>query len=165
MLRNLIVNHAGLISEEQSSNDITTRKKLNFDHRPPWSLSAPLSKHCPFAEERKRNSNNRIAKMYRNALFLFLVLLFAQKPSINDAFIFAVPSPILAPSVPGRASIRIPFPQSNKPRRLETASLEIHDDKPQSVAAATFSLMKAIVGSGVLALPAGLAVVSDVPKA
>jgi hypothetical protein len=124
----------------------------------------PLSKHYPFEKERKLNDS--IAKMHRNALFLSLFLLFVQKPSGNDGFTFAVSAPKFAPSAPGRASIRFPFSQSRKPRRLETASLEIRDeDKPQSVAAASFSLMKAIVGSGVLALPAGLAVVSDVPKA
>lgn len=39
------------------------------------------------------------------------------------------------------------------------------DGKGQSVSSATFSLIKSIVGTGVLALPSGLAVMSDSPAA
>jgi hypothetical protein len=38
-------------------------------------------------------------------------------------------------------------------------------EKTSSVSSATFNLIKACVGSGVLALPSGIAVMSDMPKA
>ncbi len=56
-----------------------------------------------------------------------------------------------------------------------TASASINQDnsspeqqknkKSSAIVAATFNLIKACVGSGVLALPAGLALMTDLPKA
>ena len=39
------------------------------------------------------------------------------------------------------------------------------DTKSSSIASATFNLIKACVGSGALALPSGLALITDVPQA
>lgn len=49
--------------------------------------------------------------------------------------------------------------------RTKRFTHSIEKEEPQSVGAATFSLIKAIVGSGVLAMPAGLAASTDAPKA
>ena len=44
-------------------------------------------------------------------------------------------------------------------------SPEQKKNKSSAISAATFNLIKACVGSGVLALPAGLALMTDLPKA
>ena len=50
-------------------------------------------------------------------------------------------------------------------QRTKRFTHSIEKEEPQSVGAATFSLIKAIAGSGVLAMPAGLAASTDAPKA
>jgi hypothetical protein len=47
---------------------------------------------------------------------------------------------------------------------LPSSNAETDDEKSSSVVGATFSLMKTLVGTGMLALPSGLAVVSDQPS-
>lgn len=82
--------------------------------------------------------------------------------------VVAHPSRAFSPaSILSHRSLRTlptPFNKSLvRPTKRFTHSIE--KEEPQSVPAATFSLIKAIVGSGVLAMPAGLAVATDAPKA
>ena len=53
---------------------------------------------------------------------------------------------------------------TSTPSAAAAASADGGTKKP-SIVAATFNLIKACVGSGVLALPSGLALLSDLPKA
>ncbi len=66
-------------------------------------------------------------------------------------------------STPGRQLL------SNSPMRIaqrtKRFTFSVEKEEPQGVGAATFSLIKAIVGSGALAMPAGLAASTDAPKA
>jgi hypothetical protein len=63
------------------------------------------------------------------------------------------------------------FPDGAKKTKLSsssTAALTASEEgasKPASISAATFNVIKACVGSGVLALPAGLALLTDRPQA
>lgn len=77
-----------------------------------------------------------------------------------------------APSLPHTSLLqRAEYPLVHKSSKYIKQSLtkrfthSIEKQEPQSVGAATFNLVKAIVGSGVLTLPSGLAVVTDAPKA
>lgn len=80
---------------------------------------------------------------------------------VHETRAFAPPSP--AVSHVNRHS-SFPFAQSFR-NRTPLFTYSIEKEQPQSVGKATFSLIKAIVGSGVLAMPAGLAVATNAPKA
>ncbi len=56
-------------------------------------------------------------------------------------------------------------PSTTSSLQASSASASSNDDGKQGLASSTFSLVKAIVGSGVLALPAGVAAIGDVPAA
>ena len=111
--------------------------------------------------------------MSQIAVFRFLVAMAVVANlvlGVADAFV----SPSLVASHRAERFRYPAVPQYNKrfskPLKSTTVSIEAssEDDgkeEKQSVGAASFSLIKAIVGSGVLALPSGLAVMSDVPKA
>jgi amino acid permease len=53
--------------------------------------------------------------------------------------------------------------EDEEPPLLPSSNTEADEEKSSSVVGATFSLMKTLVGTGMLALPSGLAVVSDQP--
>ena len=82
---------------------------------------------------------------------------------VHEAKAFAPSSLVSSPLRQSPLSIPSRYSRHNSSTRRFTLTIE--KEEPQGVGAATFSLIKAIVGSGVLAMPAGLAVVTDAPKA
>ena len=117
-----------------------------------------------------------------NRMLLLLLLLVMGVLSSSHAFaplsatrqVSLVRNPLTTTtrSSSSSSSISDSISSSRNSKRLyqstASASLVVEspdDTKSSSIASATFNLIKACVGSGALALPSGLALITDVPQA
>ena len=71
-----------------------------------------------------------------------------------------VPRPLSALTAPLRGGS-----QSRGLTRVKATVAEAEETPKQTIATATFNLIKGCVGAGVLSLPAGVAAIGDVPNA